>query len=131
MFNISSDNLYHPKRNWILSVREHLNKSAGEEGLLRELHSSKLATLLSYPVPECSCQTSNSNEVLGSIFGKVVECPSWMEKGLKSSQDTIISQGESQEDDSELDLQLEPGDDISIPTKPPVEQDEEMDPDDK
>ncbi|KAL9235196.1 hypothetical protein vseg_009981 [Gypsophila vaccaria] len=131
MFNSSSENLYHPKRSWILSVRDHLNKSIGQEGLLRELRFSKPASLLSHPVPECSCQTSNSDEVLGSIYGNVVECPSWMEKGLKfSSQESISGQNESLEDDLVLDRQLEPDEGDSTQTKPLVEQDEEMDPDD-
>ncbi|KAH9607400.1 hypothetical protein KSS87_004253 [Heliosperma pusillum] len=129
MFNSSSDNLYHPKRSWILSVREHLNKSVGEEGLLRELRSSKPTALLSHPVPECSCQTSNSDVVLASVYGNVVECPSWMEKGI-SLQDPISGQNDSQEDELELDRQLEPDEDGSTQTKPSIEVDEEMDPDD-
>ncbi|XP_074310703.1 protein EMBRYO SAC DEVELOPMENT ARREST 30 [Silene latifolia] len=129
MFNSSSDNLYHPKRSWILSVREHLNKSVGEEGLLRELRSSKPTALLSHPVPECSCQTSNSDVVLASVYGNVVECPSWMEKGI-SLQDPISGQNDSQEDELILDRQLEPDEDGSTQTKPSIEVDEEMDPDD-
>lgn len=131
LFNSSSENLYHPKRSWILSVREHLNKSVGEEGLLRELRSSKATAFLSYPIPECSCRTTNSPDVIGSLYRDVDECPKWMEKGLKVSlQDTVISGNESPEDDAELDKQLEPDEDDSTQTKSSLEQDEEMDPDD-
>lgn len=131
LFNSSSDNRYHPKRSWINSVREHLNKSIGEEGLLRELQLSKPAAFLSYPIPECSCRTSNSAEILGSIYGDIDECPKWMEKSIKVSlQDTVFSGIESQEDDAELDKQMEPDEDNSTQTKPSLEQDEEMDPDD-
>lgn len=131
LFNSSSENLYHPKRSWILSVREHLNKSVGEEGLLRELRSSKPTAFLSYPIPECSCRTTNSPDVIGSLYRDVDECPKWMEKGLKVSlQDTVISGNESPEDDAELDKQLEPDEDDSTQTKSSLEQDEEMDPDD-
>ncbi|XP_056699528.1 protein EMBRYO SAC DEVELOPMENT ARREST 30 isoform X2 [Spinacia oleracea] len=129
LFNSSSDNRYHPKRSWISSVREHLNKSIGEEGLERELRLSKPGSFLSYPIPECSCRTSNSAEILGSIYGDVDECPKWMEKGLKV--DTVLSVSESQDDDdAELDKQMEPDDDSSTQTKPSLDQDEEMDPDD-
>lgn len=112
-------------------MREHLNKSVSEEGLLRELQSSKPASFLSYPSPECSCRTSDSAEILGSLYGNINECPNWMEKGLKVSlHGAVISSNESQEDDAELDKQMEPGDDNSTQTKPSLEQDEEMDPDD-
>lgn len=131
LFNSSSDNLYHPKRSWILSVREHLNRSVSEEGLLKELQSSKPTSFLSYPIPECSCRTSNSAEILGSLYGDIDECPKWMEKGLKVSlHETVISTNESQEDDAELDKQMEPDEDNSTQTKPSLDQDEEMDPDD-
>ncbi|XP_021745246.1 uncharacterized protein At1g04910-like [Chenopodium quinoa] len=130
LFNSSSENLYHPKRKWISSVREHLNKSIVVEGLLRELQLSKPSSFLSYPIPECSCRTSNSAEILGSIYKDVDECPKWMEKGLKVSQETLLSGSDSQDDDAELDKQMEPDEDNSTATKPSLEQDEEMDPDD-
>ncbi|KAL2942862.1 Protein EMBRYO SAC DEVELOPMENT ARREST 30 [Bienertia sinuspersici] len=131
LFNGSSDNLYHPKRHWILSVREHLNRSVSDEGLLRELQLSKPNSFLSYPIPECSCRTTNSAEILSSLYGDVHECPKWMEKGLKVNlHDSIISTIESQEDDAELDKVMEPDEGNSMQTKPSLEQDEEMDPDD-
>ncbi|CAO2836948.1 unnamed protein product [Amaranthus hypochondriacus] len=130
LFNSSSDNMYHPKRSWILSVREHLNKSVSEEGLLREFRLSKPTFFLSYPIPECSCKTSNTDELVSSIFKGVDECPKWMEKGLKISSPDSSSVNESLEDDAELDKQFEPEEDNSTQTRPSIEQDEEMDPDD-
>ncbi|XP_057538957.1 protein EMBRYO SAC DEVELOPMENT ARREST 30-like [Amaranthus tricolor] len=133
LFNSSSENRYHPKRSWILSVREHLNKSIGEEGLLKELRLrlSKSTSFLSYPIPECSCRIPNPAKISSSVFKGVDECPKWMEKGLKVGlQDTLFSGNESQEDDAELDRQLEPEEENSTETRPSLEQDEEMDPDD-
>ncbi|XP_057550253.1 protein EMBRYO SAC DEVELOPMENT ARREST 30-like isoform X2 [Amaranthus tricolor] len=130
LFNSSSDNMYHPKRSWILSVREHLNKSVGEEGLLREFRLSKPTFFLSYPIPECSCRTSNTDELVSSIYEGVDECPKWMEKGLKISSPDSSTVNESLEDDAELDKQFEPEEDNSTQTRPSIEQDEEMDPSD-
>lgn len=122
--------MYHPKRSWILSVREHLNKSVGEEGLLREFRLSKPTFFLSYPIPECSCRTSNTDELVSSIYEGVDECPKWMEKGLKISSPDSSTVNESLEDDAELDKQFEPEEDNSTQTRPSIEQDEEMDPSD-
>ncbi|KAK1306996.1 hypothetical protein QJS10_CPA10g01445 [Acorus calamus] len=52
------DNLYHPKRNWTIAVREHLNKTLGFEGLIMQSEASKSLSFLSHPLPECSCKTS-------------------------------------------------------------------------
>lgn len=132
-FSSISDNLYHPKRTWVLTVREHLNKSVGAEGLLRELQLSKPANFLSYPVPECSCTTSTASESLRSLYGAVDECPKWLENGLTVSLQETMKNGNlsSPEDEAELDAQLEPDEsDSATETKPSLEQDEEMDPDD-
>ncbi|GAB2287486.1 Protein EMBRYO SAC DEVELOPMENT ARREST 30 [Dionaea muscipula] len=131
MFNQTIDHLYHPKLNWTLSVREHLNKSLGPEGLLRELKLSKPASFLSYPIPECSCQVADSANGLGSIYEDIEECPHWMENGIRPRvEDTATSGNDTVVDETELPEQDEGGEVEPTETRPSIEQDDEMDPDD-
>ncbi|KDP27357.1 hypothetical protein JCGZ_20181 [Jatropha curcas] len=91
-FNIIRDSMYHPRHNWTLSVREHLNKSLGEDGLIRQSLLSKPNSFLSHPLPECSCRIS-STEFLAPLEGKdgrylyggEDECPEWMQHGQEAS----------------------------------------------
>lgn len=144
LFNITRDNLYYPKRNWTLSVREHLNKGLGEEGLKREFRLSKPKSFLSHPFPECSCgilETSEIPDVPGStkginhqlLYEGEDECPKLMEQSLTtvSYQKNHVNETESQEDENDLEGQLELDDQgSSTSTTSSLEQDEEMDPND-
>ncbi|KAH7845223.1 hypothetical protein Vadar_029241 [Vaccinium darrowii] len=141
LFNKTRDNLYHPKRNWTLSVREHLNRSLGEEGLEREFRRSKPTSFLSHPIPECSCRILKSSDT-GSATNKIIhhlsyegdaECPTGMHEGVKTVryQKNLANESESQEEDLDLEDQpeLENEGSTSV-TTPSLEQDEEMDPND-
>ncbi|KAK1319002.1 Uncharacterized protein QJS10_CPB04g00866 [Acorus calamus] len=120
------DNLYHPKRNWTIAVREHLNKTLGFEGLIMQSQASKSVSFLSHPLPECSCRTSQFlNPVKDKdgelLYGGEDKCPNWMPRSNNLKEDTI----------DEADL---PEDDIYPEEQPESvvasEQDDEMDPDD-
>uniref|UniRef100_A0A5B6ZBG1 O-fucosyltransferase family protein n=1 Tax=Davidia involucrata TaxID=16924 RepID=A0A5B6ZBG1_DAVIN len=132
LFNTTSDNRYYPRRNWTLSVREHLNKSLAEDGLMRESRLSKPKSFLTHPIPECSCTTGKGmNPQL--LYEGEDECPKWMEHGLGTAgnEDSSANEIESQEDEMDLEGQLESNDEGSkTDTIPSLEQDEEMDPDD-
>ncbi|EEF36710.1 conserved hypothetical protein [Ricinus communis] len=87
-FKITRDNMYHPKQNWTLSVREHLNKSLREDGLIQQSLLSKPTSFLSHPLPECSCRISSSEfrtPVEGNdgryLYGGEDECPEWIQRG--------------------------------------------------
>ncbi|XP_010923327.1 protein EMBRYO SAC DEVELOPMENT ARREST 30 [Elaeis guineensis] len=142
LFETNRDNLYHPKRNWTVLVRDHLNKSLGADGFIAEAQLSKPASFLSHPLPECSCRTStlpdNSNLVKGQngelLYGGEDRCPDWMVHGLSmvsaratGGKDEEVEEGELPEDDSDVDGDTENGSRIDA-NRP--EQDEEMDPDD-
>ncbi|KAA8547642.1 hypothetical protein F0562_004071 [Nyssa sinensis] len=110
LFNSTDDHLYDPDRNWTLSVREHLNKSLGEEGLMTEFNRSKSMSFLSHPVPECSCRIVNTAEIPGSGKGSSHqllnegedECPKWMEHGLTTAH---RQENENELPDDEMDLE--------------------------
>ncbi|KAL6970544.1 Protein EMBRYO SAC DEVELOPMENT ARREST 30 [Sarracenia purpurea var. burkii] len=141
LFNSTRDNLYFPKRNWTFSVREHLNRSLGEEGLKREFRHSKSTSFLSHPVPECSCRIFKASEIIpGSTNGLnnplpyrgEDKCPKWMEHSLTTIryQKNRANESES-EDEIDLEEQQEPDDEGSTTaTTLSLEQDEEMDPND-
>ncbi|KAK1277471.1 hypothetical protein QJS04_geneDACA007232 [Acorus gramineus] len=135
------DNLYHPKRNWTIAVREHLNKTLGIEGLITQSRTSRPSSFLSHPLPECSCRTSQvSNPVKGRdgewLHGGEDMCPDWMLRDLVSLKSNALK------DEIIVD---EPEDDVYPEEQPESvggggggrmdgsrqsEQDEEMDPDD-
>ncbi|KAJ4844223.1 Protein EMBRYO SAC DEVELOPMENT ARREST 30 [Turnera subulata] len=140
-FNVTRDNLYYPKHNWTVAVREHLNKSLVEHGLIRQSLMSKPISFLSHPLPECSCRISPaevSNQLTSKdgrfLYGGEDECPKWMQRGkvgypswstgagVKSDssdldyQDDAIEQQESDESGSKSSL-----------TQQTIEQDEEWD----
>ncbi|XP_065852175.1 protein EMBRYO SAC DEVELOPMENT ARREST 30 [Euphorbia lathyris] len=92
LFNIIRDKMYHPKHNWTLSVREHLNKSLSEDGLIRQSLRSKPISFLSHPLPECSCRISSADfqtPVEGKdgryLFGGEDKCPEWMQRGQETT----------------------------------------------
>lgn len=140
------DHMYHPKRNWTVLVREHLNRSSGVDGLIKESLESKRTSFLSHPLPECSCRTPESTAgisepVKGSngklLYGGEDECPEWMQRGLATVSSRKISLQEESVDESELreddmDLEQPESDDggNKVDASRPSDQDEEMDPDD-
>ncbi|XP_057472006.1 protein EMBRYO SAC DEVELOPMENT ARREST 30 [Actinidia eriantha] len=132
LFNSTRDNFYHPKRNWTLSVREHLNKSLGEEGLERDFRLSKSKSFLSHPIPECSCRILETTKIHRLSYEGDVECPKWMEEGFKTVGFQKIRANESEsEDEEDLEEQLQSDDEGNMSSTTPLsEQDEEMDPDD-
>ncbi|KAK8952631.1 hypothetical protein KSP40_PGU003713 [Platanthera guangdongensis] len=84
------DNLYHPKHNWTLSIRQNLNHSLGIDGLIKESQMSKPKSFLSHPLPECSCRASKTSELQTPVkgpngellYGGEERCPDWMVRGL-------------------------------------------------
>lgn len=138
LLNISRDNMYHPKHNWTVWVREHLNKSLGVDGLIRESFSSRPACFLSHPLPECSCRLptfeapeevrSNDGRVL---FGGEEKCPEWMQTVFLESEGGKVVETELPEYESGSDEQEEADDTTSESNANlPLDQDEEMDPND-
>ncbi|XVF06612.1 hypothetical protein REPUB_Repub06bG0064300 [Reevesia pubescens] len=136
LFNITRDDMYHPKRNWTLSAKEHLNRSLSEDGLIRQSLLSKPTSFLSHPLPECSCRIS-SVEITKAIKGKdgrflyggEKECPKWMQSaGAEGVRDDDT---ESAEDDNDVVEQLEPeAADVTSSLTSLIDHDEEWDPND-
>ncbi|KAH7666716.1 GDP-fucose protein O-fucosyltransferase protein [Dioscorea alata] len=138
--------LYHPKRNWTATVREHLNNSLGVEGLTAAAKMLKPRSFISHPLPECSCRLSKPKNIIRDItkgrdgellYGGEPMCPDWLVNGMVSLKPPTPSQKDDVPEDNEL-----PEDD-PVPEGPPEsdsgsrsevsrssEQDEEMDPDD-
>lgn len=145
LFNITRDNMYHPKHNWTLTVQELLNKSMGEEGLIRESLLSKPNSFLSHPLPECSCRIPSDeipNQVKGNdgrlLYGGEDNCPEWMQRGMEmvkvdpgATERSKADEVELPDYETELDEQPE-NDDTSGNTNTtlPFDQDDEMDPND-
>jgi hypothetical protein len=140
LFEDVSDHRYHPPRNWTIAAREHLNRSAGVEGIVLSATLSRPVSFLAHPLPECSCRTPKSPAVQPVkssngrlLFGGEEECPDWMVRSLamasakNSEPQNEDYEDELPEDDSSLDTQHES--DRSDVNKS-SEQDEEMDPDD-
>lgn len=144
LLNMTRDNMYHPKQNWTHLVQEHLNKSLGEEGLIRQFLLSKSASFISHPLPECSCRISSGEaptRVRGGdgrvLYGGEEECPKWM----KHDQDVIFSESLAEEEGKIEDIELleyesnlveQPESNNNGNTNASLifEQDEEMDPND-
>lgn len=122
-------------------MREHLNASLGEVGLLRESRLSKRASFLSYPIPECSCRNFRASETSdvgkGSgarqfLYSGEVECPKWMQHSAVANRlENSGNENESQEDEMEMESQLDSDEDGGMTESSlTLEQDEEMDPND-
>ena len=136
LFNITRDDMYHPKRNWTLSAKEHLNRSLSEHGLIRQSLLSKPTSFLSHPLPECSCRISSvetTKPMKGKdgrfLYGGEEECPKWMQsagaEGVRND-DTELA-----EDDNDVIEQLESeGDDVTSSLTSLIDHDEEWDPND-
>ena len=145
LFNITRENMYHPKHNWTLSVQELLNESIGQAGLIRESLYSKPTSFLSHPLPECSCRIP-SDEVPAQVTGKDGRllyggedtCPEWMQRGMEMlkvepgvTEKSKVDEVELPEYEADLDEQPET-DETSGNTNTTLQfdQDEEMDPND-
>ena len=113
-------------------MREHLNKSLGEEGLERDFRLSKSKSFLSHPIPECSCRILETTKIHRLSYEGDVECPKWMEEGFKTVGFQKIRANESDsEDEEDLEEQLQSDDEGNTSSTTTLsEQDEEMDPDD-
>lgn len=141
---MTRDNMYHPKQNWTLLVQEHLNKSLGEEGLIRQSLLSKSASFISHPLPECSCRLSSletPTRVRGGndqvLYGGEEECPKWMQHDQDINISVSLAEEEGKNEDIDLieyesNLVEEPESNNGGNTNASLifEQDEEMDPND-
>ncbi|KAL9312807.1 hypothetical protein ACSQ67_018259 [Phaseolus vulgaris] len=143
LFNMTRENLYHPKHNWTILVQEHLNKSLTEEGLIRQFLLSKPAIFLSHPLPECSCRidsTKATNPVRGEdgqvLYGGEDVCPKWMQHANEAV--SLEKEGVKSDDEGLADYESNDFVDESESDKngsksnqtPLWDQDEEMDPND-
>lgn len=106
--------MYHPKHNWTLAVRELLNKSLGEDGLVRQSLLSKPSSFLSHPLPECSCRISSAEfqtpleDIDGRyLYGGEDECPEWMQHGQEALSSESIGLEGAKHDDNESEYENE------------------------
>ncbi|KAJ8771669.1 hypothetical protein K2173_026846 [Erythroxylum novogranatense] len=139
LFNVIRDNMYHPKHNWTLSVREHLNKSLSEEGIIRQSLFSKPISFLSHPLPECSCRISPykvSKQLKGNdgrlLYGGEDECPKWMQNNQKvvpSEAAGEVSQDSMLESEEEM-VDEQDSEDIDDKSSLTLPVDDEWDPND-
>ncbi|ERN01678.1 uncharacterized protein At1g04910 isoform X1 [Amborella trichopoda] len=147
LFEGIRDHVYTPRHNWTVSIRQHLNESAGEKGLIRESQLFKRFSFLAHPLPECLCRASKTSgkrtrETAGnfthmessSLLHSVEdECPHWIQELVK----TQAKVTDTDEDDSDEGESLEnqeseegsPESDEAFSGRS-SEQDDEMDPDD-
>lgn len=143
LFNMTRDNMYHPKHNWILSIQKHLNKSLGEEGLIRQSLFSKPSLFISHPLPECSCRISFAESpvhVKGNdgriVYGGEEECPKWMQHGQEIPSQSAGEEVGKSEDNESTDYgntgveELESNDSDRTFVNQVFDQDDEMDPND-
>ncbi|XP_015578803.2 protein EMBRYO SAC DEVELOPMENT ARREST 30 [Ricinus communis] len=139
-FKITRDNMYHPKQNWTLSVREHLNKSLREDGLIQQSLLSKPTSFLSHPLPECSCRISSSEfrtPVEGNdgryLYGGEDECPEWIQRGQEvvplGVEGGKYVENESENENDVVQQESDDSDGKSSGTLP-MDQDDEWDPND-
>ncbi|XP_031119177.1 protein EMBRYO SAC DEVELOPMENT ARREST 30 isoform X1 [Ipomoea triloba] len=136
MFNTTSERLYYPPRNWTLTVREHLNRSITEEGLMKKSNRMKPKLFLSHPIPECSCSTVKSTEIRSSekksslqlLYEGQEQCPREIVQSVKF-EEIDADEGDSHEDEMEMEG-LDSDGNSGPDAIPSLEQDEEMDPDD-
>lgn len=135
LLNITRDNMYHPKRNWTVLLKEHLNKSLDEDGLIRQSLLSKPSSFLSHPLPECSCRISSiglsrrrKDDDGRFLYGGEDECPKWISAGAERDKNDDV---ESLEYESDLSDQPEPDEDAAKNSDSlPFDHDDEWDPND-
>lgn len=145
LFNITRENMYHPRHNWTIAVQELLNESMGQGGLIKESLLSKPTSFLSHPLPECSCRIPSdeiTTQVKGKdgriLYGGEDTCPEWMQRGMEiiKVDPGAAEKGKAEEvelPEYETDLDEPPEtDDASVNTNTTLlfDQDDEMDPND-
>ncbi|PRQ45908.1 putative GDP-fucose protein O-fucosyltransferase [Rosa chinensis] len=141
LFNMTRDNMYHHKHNWILSVQEHLNKSLGEEGLIRQSLFSKPTSFISHPLPECSCRISSAESSVhlkGNdgrvVYGGEEECPKWMQHGqevpAQSTGEEVGKSDDNESSDYNIVVEEPESNDDRTNVTLVFDQDDEMDPND-
>lgn len=125
--------MYRPKFNWTLSVREHLNRSLREDGLIRQSLLSKPASFLSHPLPECSCRIyplKASDQLTAKdgrlLYGGEEECPKWMQ----SAQADVLKTEEIESGEDDDDVVEQPEEDEGSGSNSLLPYDEEWDPND-
>ncbi|CAA7408924.1 unnamed protein product [Spirodela intermedia] len=109
LFDTIRDNLYHPRRNWTVNARGHLNKGLGLEGLITESQMSKPTSFLSHPLPECSCRISAAANISVQVEGirselsseSEEECPAWMPQDHNPPRDVLGNDPGEEEMDAE------------------------------
>lgn len=123
-------------------MQEHLNKSLGDEGFIRQSLLSKPAMFLSHPLPECSCRVTSAKAATrvkskdGRIlFGDEDDCPKWMkhanEVGLGKEGVTLEDNGSPDYESNDFVEESESDKSGGKTTTSLIwEQDEEMDPND-
>ena len=126
--------------NWTHTVQEHLNKSLGEEGLIKQAIFSKPTSFLSHPLPECFCRLSSGGEASvhlvkqkdKTVYGDEEKCPDWMSDGQQ-----IESLDSAEEGDNKWDEEIESSEQAESNYDSGksyldnlIDQDEEMDPND-
>jgi len=136
---------HHNNRTWKRVVREHLNKSLSEDGLIRQSLLSKPTTFLSHPLPECSCRIPSAEvpkQVKGNdgrfLYGGEDECPRWMQLSQEDtrSESAVVEEGSDDNSESEYEndgVERQESDDSrgrSSLTQIPMDQDDEWDPND-
>ncbi|CAI0433075.1 unnamed protein product [Linum tenue] len=141
-FKSIRDDMYHPKFNWTISIREHLNKSFGEDGFAWQSLKSKPASFLSHPFPECSCRmppSAAAAEVPTILKKDEDECPKWMmqNNNQDGSSEAVAGEGAASNEDTELEYEnetKEAQDDSDASSKSSltlaINQDDEWDPND-
>ncbi|KAH9676120.1 O-fucosyltransferase 27 [Citrus sinensis] len=104
------DHLYQANHTWVTSIRKHLRRSL-LDGLTEASTKSKSLSVLSHPVPECSClkydptesyvnASSPSHSQLQATLGAVHHCPAWMDSQIISRSKDKESEEDLDEDDS-------------------------------
>ncbi|CAI0384774.1 unnamed protein product [Linum tenue] len=139
-FKSIRDDMYHPKFNWTISMREHLNNSFGEDGFAWQSLKSKPASFLSHPFPECSCRMPPSAavaEVPTILIKDEDECPKWMmqNNNQDESSESIVGAASNEDTESEYENETkEAQEDSDASSKSSltlaINQDDEWDPND-
>ncbi|XP_010524989.1 PREDICTED: uncharacterized protein LOC104802875 [Tarenaya hassleriana] len=138
LLNMTRENMYHPRHNWTLDVKKHLNSSLSENGFIRQSVTSKPRLFLSHPLPECSCRTSpveESNVVRDDdgrhLYGGEDECPKWIKSAGREKKNPDDDDETSDYENEPLSEQLETEEDYAR-TKVALafDQDDEWDPND-
>lgn len=116
-------------------MQEHLNKSLGEEGIVKQAIFSKPTSFLSHPLPECFCRISSDEAPIRpvkekgkTVYGDEEKCPEWMMDGrqvesLDSTEDSKWDEEIEEQAESNYNSGKSYLDNL-------IDQDEEMDPND-